>query len=126
MTTALRISAFTPAELAKCVVPEPPLIDWQLSGINLEATISLDGREYRLECETVASLDSEVIEQASAWIYEGKRLIAPESMPGLYRAVRESADEAVDRYAVALLRAHEESRDWQRAEAVVDAEGDYR
>ncbi len=126
MTTALRISAFTESERGKLIQPESPLIDWHPTGTTLSSTVTIAGHTYRLECETIASLDSETIEQSSAWIYDGDRLVLPEAEPGLYRVVRESADEAVDRYAVALLAAWADERGEQAVEEAMFEEAGMR
>jgi hypothetical protein len=94
-------------------------LDWWVEGTSLVAEITVNGREFRVECETVATKD--VVEHASTWIYDGNRCLPAEGEHArLYLLVRAAAESEVFDRAPSLLSAHTAERDEQRAENARD------
>jgi hypothetical protein len=135
------VRAFGPAEMGKLNVAEDPLIDWHISGTNLEATFPYLGRTYHVKCET--TLADECIDSWPVSVYSleavpfvrgggpyvviggqhfKERHLAQSEHKRLFEMLHESAGEFLYYRSPTVIAAHEALRDEQSAERAIEFE----
>ena len=143
MSNAIRISAFTESERGKlAITTEDPLVDWQIHGTKLTATVPwLDGpcevevsteyaderieafdvEVYRLESPPLRQLCMRVVMADGRQF--GKRYLSEARNEEMFGMLRKEVEVFLEWHSYSVCVA------WDRklaAEAVGDAEGDYR
>jgi hypothetical protein len=133
------VRAFPASEMGKLNVAEDPLIDWHISGTNLEATFPYQERTYRVKCQT--TLADECIDSWSVEVYSleavefvrgggpyvviggqhfKERHLSQSEHDRLFEMLHESAGEFLYYRSPTVIAAHEAGRGEQRAENIRD------